>query len=81
MSSQPSPKDEHPANSYTNERYSAVSSDVYLYVSKNGEQVDTARLNLQSNFISTKKNRPILVINFNPHRSAIVTPNIIVEKK
>lgn len=64
----------HTTNSYSQERYSTSNSGAYIHLSKSDEQLDIAKIHRHSNMVSTKKNRPIVVVNFNPHKSVIIFP-------
>ena len=74
MSNQPGTPDQHPRKSSTGERYSATQSDAHLHIAVSGQQVDLAKLNRMSNLISAKQDRPIVVLNFNPHKSTLIVP-------
>lgn len=49
---------------------------MYLHISKNDEELELVNINRHGNMVSaSKRNRPIVVLNFNPHRSFVIYPN------
>lgn len=75
MSNQPAGPHAHARHSFSEERYSSAGSDVYLHIARSGDQLDLLQVNKYSNLISAKQNRPIVVLNFNPHKSLLILPD------
>ena len=48
---------------------------MYVHVSKDDEELELLNINRLSNMVSEKKNRPIVVLNFNLHKSFVMYPD------